>query len=217
VTRDGHHVELTATEYRLLRYLMLNPRRVLTRSQLLEHVWEYDFGGDARVLETYVSYLRRMARQARAAAHPHRARRRLRAAPAANVGPWPRSAPGCWRPCWCSRRAGCCLSAASSTPSSARSSTSGWTSRRARPRRRRRTRSRRPASGRRSTPTTTTAEDRAAATGVRPTAATACCPRGRTWSAAAPPGASSAIASSPSGWTSTRTRPWPRTCRRGGS
>src|SRR5215216_846633 len=59
VTRAGKNVELTATEYRLLRYLMLNPRRVLTRSQLLEHVWEYDFGGDARVLETYVSYLRR--------------------------------------------------------------------------------------------------------------------------------------------------------------
>ena len=59
VTRAGTHVELTATEYRLLRYLMLNPRRVLTRAQLLEHVWEYDFGGDARVLETYVSYLRK--------------------------------------------------------------------------------------------------------------------------------------------------------------
>ena len=59
VTRGGELVELTATEYRLLRYLMLNPRRVLTRAQLLEHVWEYDFGGDARVLETYVSYLRK--------------------------------------------------------------------------------------------------------------------------------------------------------------
>jgi two-component system OmpR family response regulator len=59
VSRAGKNVELTATEYRLLRYLMLNPRRVLTRSQLLEHVWEYDFGGDARVLETYVSYLRK--------------------------------------------------------------------------------------------------------------------------------------------------------------
>ena len=59
VTRSGQNVELTATEYRLLRYLMLNPRRVLTRAQLLEHVWEYDFGGDARVLETYVSYLRK--------------------------------------------------------------------------------------------------------------------------------------------------------------
>jgi two-component system OmpR family response regulator len=59
VTRAGEFVELTATEYRLLRYLMLNPRRVLTRAQLLEHVWDYDFGGDARVLETYVSYLRK--------------------------------------------------------------------------------------------------------------------------------------------------------------
>jgi two-component system OmpR family response regulator len=59
VSRGGELVDLTATEYRLLRYLMLNPRRVLTRAQLLEHVWEYDFGGDARVLETYVSYLRK--------------------------------------------------------------------------------------------------------------------------------------------------------------
>jgi two-component system OmpR family response regulator len=59
VMRNGEFVELTATEYRLLRYLMLNPRRVLTRAQLLEHVWDYDFNGDARVLETYVSYLRR--------------------------------------------------------------------------------------------------------------------------------------------------------------
>jgi len=59
VVRNGSHIELTATEYRLLRYLMLNPRRVLTRTQLLEHVWEYDFGGDGRILETYVSYLRK--------------------------------------------------------------------------------------------------------------------------------------------------------------
>jgi two-component system OmpR family response regulator len=59
VMRDGREIELTATEFRLLRYLMLNPRRVLTRSQLLDHVWNYDFGGDARVLETYISYLRK--------------------------------------------------------------------------------------------------------------------------------------------------------------
>jgi two-component system OmpR family response regulator len=59
VTRSGTLVDLTATEYRLLRYLMLNPRRVMTRSQLLDHVWDYDFGGDGRVLETYVSYLRK--------------------------------------------------------------------------------------------------------------------------------------------------------------
>ena len=55
----GAPIELTATEFRLLRYLMLNPRRVLTRAQLLDHVWNYDFGGDARVLETYISYLRK--------------------------------------------------------------------------------------------------------------------------------------------------------------
>src|SRR4051794_38894964 len=59
VTRGGEPIDLTATEYRLLRFLMANPRRVLTRPQLLDHVWDYDFGGDARVLETYVSYLRK--------------------------------------------------------------------------------------------------------------------------------------------------------------
>jgi two-component system OmpR family response regulator len=59
VARSGRPIELTATEFRLLRYLMLNPRRVLTRAQLLDHVWQYDFGGDARVLETYISYLRK--------------------------------------------------------------------------------------------------------------------------------------------------------------
>jgi two-component system OmpR family response regulator len=59
VIRAGTSIELTATEYRLLRYLMLNPRRVLTREQILNQVWDYDFGGDARVLETYVSYLRK--------------------------------------------------------------------------------------------------------------------------------------------------------------
>jgi two-component system OmpR family response regulator len=59
VSRGGRVIELTATEFRLLRYLMHNPRRVLTRAQLLDHVWSYDFGGDARVLETYISYLRK--------------------------------------------------------------------------------------------------------------------------------------------------------------
>ena len=59
VTRAGAEIELTATEYRLLRYLMLNPRRVMTRAQILDHVWNYDFGGDGRVLETYISYLRK--------------------------------------------------------------------------------------------------------------------------------------------------------------
>jgi two-component system, OmpR family, response regulator len=59
VSRAGQPIDLTATEYRLLRYLMLNPRRVMTRAQLLDHVWDYDFGGDGRVLETYISYLRK--------------------------------------------------------------------------------------------------------------------------------------------------------------
>jgi two-component system OmpR family response regulator len=59
ITRAREPIDLTATEYRLLRYLMLNPRRVMTRAQLLDHVWDYDFGGDGRVLETYISYLRR--------------------------------------------------------------------------------------------------------------------------------------------------------------
>jgi two-component system, OmpR family, response regulator len=59
VRRKGQVVELTNTEYRLLRYLLINAGRVLTRSQILDHVWHYDFGGDASVLETYISYLRR--------------------------------------------------------------------------------------------------------------------------------------------------------------
>lgn len=59
VWRGDRRVELTDTEFRLLRYLMLNPRMVLTRGQILDHVWDYDFGGDANVLDTYIHYLRR--------------------------------------------------------------------------------------------------------------------------------------------------------------
>jgi two-component system OmpR family response regulator len=59
VWRGERQVELTDTEFRLLRYLMMNPRRVLTRGQILDHVWDYDFGGDANVLDTYIHYLRR--------------------------------------------------------------------------------------------------------------------------------------------------------------
>ena len=59
VWRAGTPVDLTATEFKLLRYLMLNPRRVLSKAQILDHVWEYDFGGDANVVETYISYLRK--------------------------------------------------------------------------------------------------------------------------------------------------------------
>jgi two-component system, OmpR family, response regulator len=58
VWRAGHLVELTPTEYKLLRYLLVNARRVLTRDQILEHVWDYTFSGNASVLETYISYLR---------------------------------------------------------------------------------------------------------------------------------------------------------------
>jgi len=59
VRRHGKPIDLSPTEYRLLRYLLANAGRVLSRSQILDHVWDYDFGGDASVLETYVSYLRR--------------------------------------------------------------------------------------------------------------------------------------------------------------
>ena len=59
VRRGGNEIQLTATEFNLLRYFMLNPRRVLSKSQILDHVWHYDFGGDGNVVETYVSYLRK--------------------------------------------------------------------------------------------------------------------------------------------------------------
>jgi two-component system, OmpR family, response regulator len=58
VWRAGELVELTATEYKLLHYLLSNARRVLTRAQILERVWDYSFVGNASVLETYISYLR---------------------------------------------------------------------------------------------------------------------------------------------------------------
>ena len=59
VRRDSTPIPLTATEFSLLRYLMLNPRRVVSKSQILQNVWHYDFGGNANVVETYISYLRR--------------------------------------------------------------------------------------------------------------------------------------------------------------
>jgi len=59
VWRAGTPVYLTATEFKLLRYLLLNARRVVSKDQILDHVWHYDFGGNANVVETYVSYLRR--------------------------------------------------------------------------------------------------------------------------------------------------------------
>ncbi len=59
VWRAGHEVDLTATEFKLLRYLLLNAKRVLSKDQILDHVWNYDFGGNANIVETYISYLRR--------------------------------------------------------------------------------------------------------------------------------------------------------------
>jgi len=59
VSRGDVLLELTATEFNLLRFFMLNPRRVVSKGQILQHVWRYDFGGNTNVVETYVSYLRR--------------------------------------------------------------------------------------------------------------------------------------------------------------
>ena len=59
VTRGGEEIQLTATEFELLRYLMRNPRRVLSKAQILDRVWNYDFGGQANVVELYISYLRK--------------------------------------------------------------------------------------------------------------------------------------------------------------
>jgi two-component system OmpR family response regulator len=59
VWRAGEAVNLTATEFSLLRFFLQNPKRVLSKTQILDHVWHYDFGGDSNVVETYVSYLRK--------------------------------------------------------------------------------------------------------------------------------------------------------------
>jgi len=59
VRRGGRVIDLSPTEFKLLRYLMLNPGRVLSKAQILDHVWQYDWGGDANIVESYISYLRR--------------------------------------------------------------------------------------------------------------------------------------------------------------
>ena len=59
VSIGSEQIELSPTEFKLLRYLMLNPNRVLSKAQILDHVWEYDFNGDAGIVESYISYLRR--------------------------------------------------------------------------------------------------------------------------------------------------------------
>jgi two-component system OmpR family response regulator len=59
VSRGGEQIQLTATEFELLRFLMRNPKRVLSKAQILDRVWNYDFGGQANVVELYISYLRK--------------------------------------------------------------------------------------------------------------------------------------------------------------
>jgi two-component system OmpR family response regulator len=59
VSRAGEEISLTATEFELLRFLMRNPKRVLSKAQILDRVWNYDFGGQANVVELYISYLRK--------------------------------------------------------------------------------------------------------------------------------------------------------------
>ena len=59
VRRGGTLIQLTATEFNLLRFFLRNPRQVLSKAQILDNVWHYDFGGEANVVETYVSYLRK--------------------------------------------------------------------------------------------------------------------------------------------------------------
>jgi two-component system OmpR family response regulator len=59
VRRAGHRIDLSPTEFTLLRYLLTNARRILSKAQILDHVWQYDFGGDGRIVETYISYLRK--------------------------------------------------------------------------------------------------------------------------------------------------------------
>ena len=59
VRRAGKLLELSPTEFTLLRYLLINADRVVSKAQILDHVWDYDFGGDAGIVETYISYLRK--------------------------------------------------------------------------------------------------------------------------------------------------------------
>ena len=87
VRRGSRVIDVSPTEFKLLRYLMLNPNRVLSKAQILDHVWDYDFRGESGIVESYISYLRRKIDiEGRAPADPHQARGRLRPAAAAGVG-----------------------------------------------------------------------------------------------------------------------------------
>ena len=82
VWRDELPIELTATEFNLLRYLLENARRVISKSELLDNVWGFDFHGDPNIVETYISYLRKKIDDHEAAAHPHHPACRLHPPPA---------------------------------------------------------------------------------------------------------------------------------------
>ena len=83
VTKGGSEVSLSPTEYNLLRYLLVNKGRVVSKAQILDHVWDYDFGGDGGVVETYIGYLRRKLDTVDPAADPDDPRRGLHAPVAA--------------------------------------------------------------------------------------------------------------------------------------
>ena len=85
VTRAGEEVHLTATEFELLRYLMRNERVVLSKAQILDRVWKYDFQGQSNIVELYIGYLRKKIDHVEPEADPHRPRRRLRGQGAAGV------------------------------------------------------------------------------------------------------------------------------------
>ena len=77
VLKAGEDVMLSPTEYKLLRYLLINKGRVVSKAQILDHVWQYDFGGNGGVVETYIGYLRRKLDNDRPPPDPHDPRCRL--------------------------------------------------------------------------------------------------------------------------------------------
>ena len=88
VRRAGPRCALSPTEYNLLRFLLVNQGRVVSKPQILDHVWQYDFGGDGGVVETYIGYLRKKV-DARAPSHPDRPGVRVHAAGAVSVAACP--------------------------------------------------------------------------------------------------------------------------------
>ena len=74
VTRRGDEIALSPTEYKLLRFLMRNAGRAMSRGQIIDHVWDYDFDGESTVVETFVSSLRKKVESPGSTAHPHRTR-----------------------------------------------------------------------------------------------------------------------------------------------